>query len=465
MARSPWHEEADLIVVGGSVGGLTAAITAADKRCRVIVVEHAKELGGGAGAEPEAIAAPGSRFQQAAGIADTPARLVDDVQAASRHHVEAELVAALAEQGAPVVAWLADRCGSGVELLPGQVGGGHSVARLHGPGERGGASLVADLVRAVTRHSHITVRLGAIVERLVRDDAGPVRGLAIRADRRGSSHALAGSVLLATGGFVASDELVAAHGPDVAALPPAGPALAIGDGLRLALEAGAQTRRLGAFLLTPFLAMPAQLTVTAPLVDLGAILVSQAGRRFADETAECLPLATTVRAQPGHVAYLLFDDRIAAAASAMDPFFHHVILPRTGRRGATLADLAKQFELDVNGLSLTLDTFNANLDLGGDPFGRERFDGRLEPPFHAIRVTGARLHTLGGLAVDAHARVLGAGGQPIEGLYAAGGTAAGLAGDGTEGALPGTTALAALGLGRLAALDVIARTAAPADEP
>jgi fumarate reductase flavoprotein subunit len=140
------------------------------------------------------------------------------------------------------------------------------------------------------------------------------------------------------------------------------------------------------------------------------------------------------------------------------------VLPRAGRRGATLPDLAKQFELDAGGLTLTVDTFNANLDLGGDPFGRERSEGRLEPPFHAIRVTGARLRTLGGLTVDGTARVLDAEGRPIAGLYAAGGTAAGLAGEGTEGVLAGTTALAALALGRLAALDTVASVAAARPE-
>ncbi len=218
---------------------------------------------------------------------------------------------------------------------------------------------------------------------------------------------------------------------------------------------------------TPFLAMPGQLTITAPLVDLGAILVNQAGRRFADETTEGLPLATAVRCQPGKMAYLLFDDRIADIARAADPFFRHVVLPRAGRRGSTVPDLAKQFELNADGLALTIETFNGNLDLGGgDPFGRDRFGGRLEPPLHAIRVTGARLRTLGGLAVDGAARVLDGEGRPIPGLYAAGGTAAGLAGEGTEGILDGTAALAALGLGRLAALDVIAAVAAarPDDE-
>jgi len=205
--------------------------------------------------------------------------------------------------------------------------------------------------------------------------------------------------------------------------------------------------------------------VTAPLVELGAILVNQAGRRFADETAERLVLATAVRGQPGHVAYLLFDERIATAARTADPFFARIVLPRTGRRAMTLEALSKQFEIDAEALTLTVDTFNGNVELGGDPFGRERFGGPLEPPFHAIRVTGARWRTFGGLAVDRTAHVLDAAGRPIPGLYAAGGAAEGLGGDGTEGWLPGTDALAALALGRLAALDVVAQASAAAAEP
>jgi succinate dehydrogenase/fumarate reductase flavoprotein subunit len=45
----------------------------------------------------------------------------------------------------------------------------------------------------------------------------------------------------------------------------------------------------------------------------------------------------------------------------------------------------------------------------------ERPDGRL-----AVHVAAAVTHTIGGLAIDERARVLDAGGKPIEGLYAAG---------------------------------------------
>ncbi|HJQ83800.1 MAG TPA: FAD-binding protein, partial [Candidatus Binatia bacterium] len=225
-----------------------------------------------------------------------------------------------------------------------------------------------------------------------------------------------------------------------------------GEALRLGREVRAATRHLARCLVTPFLATPAQLVVTAPLVDLGALLVSQSGRRFAAETNDALRLATAMRAAPGHVAYLVFDERIAAAAGAADPFFAHVVLPRAGRRGATVDNLAKQLELDADGLRATIESPE------GDPLPRAR-PAKLEEPFHAIRVTGARWRTLGGLAVDATGRVLGAENAPIPGLYATGSAAGGLAAP-----LAGVETLATLALARLAALDVAAAVAAAEPE-
>src|SRR3989442_14727350 len=107
MTRGPWHEEVDLIVVGASTGGLAAAVIAADRGCRTVVVERAKEPGGGAPGEAEVVAAAGSRFQQAAGIDDDPARLVEDLLAASGPDIASRLATAGCRPGAPLRRWAA----------------------------------------------------------------------------------------------------------------------------------------------------------------------------------------------------------------------------------------------------------------------------------------------------------------------------------------------------------------------
>jgi len=68
----------------------------------------------------------------------------------------------------------------------------------------------------------------------------------------------------------------------------------------------------------------------------------------------------------------------------------------------------------------------------------------------AVRVTGALFHTQGGLAVDGRAAVLGAGGQALPNLFAAGGAACGVSGRAASGYLSGNGLLSAVALGHRA---------------
>jgi len=88
-----------------------------------------------------------------------------------------------------------------------------------------------------------------------------------------------------------------------------------------------------------------------------------------------------------------------------------------------------------------------------DSFGRpwpEESAWAKGGPLHAIEVRAALFHTQGGLRTDAAARVLREDGAPVPGLYAAGGTAAGLSGDGATGYLSGNGLLHAVVSGRWA---------------
>jgi fumarate reductase flavoprotein subunit len=436
MASAEKRDAGELIVVGAGVGGLTAAVTLADRGHWVIVVETSKELGGGAGCEPEAIAAAGTRTQHEAGIVDDAARLVADVMAAVGEGADRALVEAAAEQGPRLIDWLADRCGLGMTLLGDTSQAGHAVRRLHYCGEHGGEDLRAALARAATRRRRVHLRAGVTVTELRRDETGKVIGVLLPPDRRGPQ-LLSGRVLLAGGGFAGSDELVAQHCPEVAGLPHLAGSPADGSSLRLGLSAGAATRNLSACTVAPLLALPGNLQVPIRMIDMGALLVNQLGVRFTDERGTDLDVARAIRAQPGGVAYLLFDERIKAATSA-DPFFAKVLLARAARQAEGPTGLARQFEIAVDGLRTTIEA------------------AAFESPLQVIRVTGARRRTLGGLPVDTRARVLDAAGIAIPGLYAAGDAAAVIGGEHPQKTPEGVHALATLAYGRIAALDVAA---------
>jgi len=80
------------------------------------------------------------------------------------------------------------------------------------------------------------------------------------------------------------------------------------------------------------------------------------------------------------------------------------------------------------------------------PFPVPRSRKLVEPPFLAVRVRAAVTHTIGGLRVDAHARVRRSDGTPIAGLFAAGADAGGIFTGGY-----GSGLAAALVFGRIAA--------------
>jgi fumarate reductase flavoprotein subunit len=85
------------------------------------------------------------------------------------------------------------------------------------------------------------------------------------------------------------------------------------------------------------------------------------------------------------------------------------------------------------------------------PFGRD-FTRRpaLQPPYYAVRVTGALFHTQGGLVVNERAQVLREDGTTLPNLFAGGGAARGVSGPGASGYLAGNGLLTATTFGRLA---------------
>ena len=94
---------------------------------------------------------------------------------------------------------------------------------------------------------------------------------------------------------------------------------------------------------------------------------------------------------------------------------------------------------------------NAIPTTGTDSFGRAWAGQRLEPPFCAVKVTGALFHTQGGLDIDPETAVVRkTDGGIFDNLYATGGAAVGVSGKSDSGYLSGNGLLAASVLGWIA---------------
>ncbi len=214
---------ADLVVVGTGVAGLAAALRARELGLRVVVVTKAAIDDGNTrwAQGGVAVVLPGTGDSVAAHIRDTVvagAGLCDEIAVREILAAGPAAVAALRERGAAF-----DAGPDGAPELTRE--GGHTALRIiHSGGDATGAEVQRAL--AATAHG-MPVLEHTVATEVLRDDAGTVAGIALLGADGEPAVLPARAVLLATGGL---GQLYAAT---------SNPEVATGDGLALALRAGA----------------------------------------------------------------------------------------------------------------------------------------------------------------------------------------------------------------------------------
>ncbi|MEZ5657496.1 MAG: FAD-binding protein [Burkholderiaceae bacterium] len=243
---------------------------------------------------------------------------------------------------------------------------------------------------------------------------------------------------------------MARHIPEMAAARYAGHGGNDGSALAWGEALGAASADLGGYQGHGSWADPHGILITWALMTEGGIQINADGARFHDESGGYSEAAVAVLAQPGAIAWNLFDDELLNLARGFPDFLQ---AERAGaiRSADDVAGLARLIGVDP----VRLDAELAEMAACGredrpDRFGR-RLRRPLHPPLHAIRVTGALFHTQGGLVVDADCRVLDAHGARLPNLLAAGGAARGVSGDAVWGYLSGNGLLSAVAGGWIAA--------------
>jgi L-aspartate oxidase len=412
-----WEADADLVVVGSGVAGLTAALDAAELGLRVVVVTK------------DAADAGSTRYAQG-GVAvvlgdepgdSVPAHVADTLTAGAGLS-DASAVAQILADGPAAVARLRSR---GAVFDPGDDGrlartreGGHSAFRVvHAGGDATGAEIERALVAAARSvrgarigtagDRRLPLLAGHVAVDALRDERGAVAGLAVL-DAAGRPGVLrAPAVLLATGGY---GQLYAST---------TNPAPATGDGVALALRAGATATDLEFVQFHPTVLYTGPAVGQRPLVTEavrgeGAVLLDRAGRRFMTGVHPMADLAPR--------------DVVAAAI--------------TRTLAATGADCVHLDATAIPDFARRFPTVHAACRAAG-----------IDPVREPIPVTPAAHYACGGVVTDLHGRTT------VAGLYAAGEVAR----TGLHGAnrLASNSLLEGLVLGARAARAVAADRRAP----
>lgn len=538
------RESYDVIVLGSGAAGLTAALAAAVEGASVAVFEKAELLGGTSALSGGTVWIPGNRAAREAGVEDSLAAGREYLDSLSLGMIVPELAAALVDGGPGFVEFVEAHTELRFQLVAGYPdyhperpgglpGGGRSIevglisfAELGEWGERiagepqrlliremplGGGTgvlapevvrereerqleglgrgLVGGLLKACLDRG-VEVATGTRGLRLL-SEGGAVAGVEI--ETAGESRELrGGAVVLATGGFEYDPELVRdfLRGPLGRGI---GAPTNSGDGLRMAMRAGARLGNMREAWWAPVVSLPGRrrdggrngLLTSRERALPGAIMVNRSGRRFANEAANYNAFGGAYhQLDASRFEYVNLPSYLVFGRSTVDRFgvFGGAPggeVPAWVRRSETLAELAAELGVDAAGLEASVARFNENAGAGVDPdFGRgesayDRFPGGrvLDPdspfstlgpvsgaPFYGVEIESSALGTKGGPRTDAEGRVLAVDGDPIRGLYAAGNVIASPTGMvyGGAGATLAVAGVWGLAAGRAAARDPVA---------
>jgi len=460
--------DADVVVVGGGNAALCAAIAARQAGRSVVVLERApyRERGGNSAFTTGAMRVAYRGVEDLRRI--MPDLSDEDVARSdfgsypreaffetmgkvTGFRTDPDLAALLVDRSLETLVWMREQ---GVRFLPSygrqaflvdgryRFWGGLAVEAVGG-----GEGLIDSLTRAASA-AGAEIRYGARATSLVTDDRA-VRGVRVRRGL-GTEVIEAPAVILACGGFEANAEWRARYlGPGWELARVRGTRHNTGDGIRMALEAGAMPygnwsgcHAVAWDLNAPeFGDLKVRDNFQKHSYPLG-IMVNAHGRRFVDEGADFrnytyARYGRIILEQPNQVAWQIFDAKVSHLLRD-----EYRIRQVTKYTSPTLEGLAQAIEgIDRNELLRTIAQYNASVRRDV-PFNPAVLDGRCTvgldvpksnwantidtPPFEAYAVTCGITFTFGGLRVNERAQVVDEDGDPIPGLYACGELVGGL---------------------------------------
>jgi uncharacterized protein len=429
--------DAEAIVIGAGISGLSAAIEMGRAGVDVLVVDM-NSVPGGHAVMAGGFAVVGTPLQEAGGFQDSPELAFADWQEWtedgdpywSRFYAE--------NSREMLYDWVADM---GVEWVRVAAGGfENSVPRFHFTEHRA-LDVVQALVRTVLELPTVNFLWNQQVEQLVVVD-GQVTGVEIRNVRSGETRTLTGEhMVLATGGFEGNlDTVLSNWMPD---LPKPGRLLigasmhARGLGLELASGAGAEVANLDRqYIYTNGIVNTRDpegvFAITAG--NDNAMWVDTSGQRFTNEGGfdkkilrDMLDLETatywTIFDEPGRAGFTMRGVEWIKTPTDGHPLLDN---PAITSKAMTLAELAETAGLPADALAASVARYNALIDAGEDtefnrfPDMNDVPPGIEQPPFYAMQFYPMTRKSMGGVVVDGSARALNDNGDVVPGLYAVG---------------------------------------------
>ncbi|MEW9701814.1 FAD-binding protein [Paenibacillus sp. SI8] len=505
-----WDREVDVVVMGTGGAALVAAIMAHDQGAEVLVLEKASQIGGTTAFSGGIPWIPLNRYMKEAGVEDSREEALTYIRRLTGgKEPDPALLEVFVDNGHKMIDYMHEhtplkfavplsypsyygylpgaRSGRSLDPVPydmneigewgdkirqnpifppltleegGAVGGidfGKIAERMENNIVTMGRSLIASMFKGLLDRGVETL-VETPGKELVLNDDGEVIGVVAEQDGKKLYIGARKGVVLASGGFEWNKELVKTFlkGEITHPMSPAGND---GDGLIMAMEAGAALGNMSEAWWYPAMQDPTFEYEDRVMNQLGggrmgpnSIIVNRHGRRFVHEGTtyndlpkafyEYDPVALEWPNEPP--VWMVFDQQLKDSQMIIT-MMPGEDTPEWVDRADTIRELAEKIGVDAGGLEATVQRYNENAKKGMDPDfhrGTTFFEnlaggggspeanlGPIEKgPFYALPIYFGSLGTSGGPRINADGQVMSLRGKPISGLYAAGNAAMGVMG-------------------------------------
>lgn len=431
-AKKRLSENWDVVVVGAGFAGMCAALEAAERGAKTVLLEKMNRPDGATVYSSGWIAAVGSRFQKNHPEDDSPKAFFEDMMRLSHQRSDPELIKVYAEESGAGIDWLADH-GTPFYLWEGLPAPELSRCLISpGEGITGGSKLIRCLMAALEKKG-VAIHYNTKAVSLVKDECFNVEGVSCITPEGRKDYLARGGVILTTGGYGANEAMVDKYiGPWASRLIVRGSPWITGENILMAEEVQALLVNMDQFYAGPI--TPTGHCNPSPLMHAGyGIQVNTKGKRFVPETWLQVPKAKAIaeRTEDNRSFMLIGADADKNAQILTNTIKRFARLGFEVIKADTIEEAAKKAGVPEKNLVETVREFNAAVKAGkakelDPPYDYDEPHALETGPFYMIPAAGGMASTFGGPKINKDAQVVNFERRPIPGLYAAGAAAGGV---------------------------------------
>lgn len=431
-------EQADILVIGAGMAGLTTAARAAELGLNVLIVDQAATYGGSANVAGGTLLGACTRMQAEAGIEDDPDLcFADFVRLGGAGNFNEEIAREFSQISGAAVDWLDDLGTDFGDRAP-YFGVYQPLNVARNYSGKGGARAFVDALYAELEKYFSTnayMMLNTYVTGLVTDDNGAVIGCKATLSDGTETTFLAPATVVCTGGYGGSEELLKKY--NFENVLSTSPTCVTGDGFAWLEALGAPltnmdfcTSYAGGIPTSDDFRSFGYFNATN-----GALWINTEGERMANETgADSHVKSETWANAPHNIVYTVFttdmlipDAKVFSTGAwgsvkeDFDTYMATLLEKGLAWKADSVEDLAQQMGLPVDTFTATIKAYNDGCASGNDPFGRTTQLVAMENgPFYAVKTVPYVMITSGGPMMTKDCEVLNSDGLVIEGVYIAG---------------------------------------------